>query len=112
MIHDKRKYIVVRIETAEELAYKLTQQTWCGCNGFLYGDMAFLNDSTCADGAQEYAVFRNGVQIESITFGWCTEERALKYIRQLYRGELGVDMGSTMPLIQSQEEHGRCYLCA
>jgi hypothetical protein len=112
MVHKNRKYTVVRIETAKELAHKLTQYTWCGCNGFLYGDMAFLNDSFSADGAQEYAVFRNGNQIESITFGWCTEEEALGFINQLFNGEIGEDMGPTLPLIQSPEEHGRCPLCA
>lgn len=111
-MHKERKYTVVRIETAEELAHKLTQYTWCGCNGFLFEDMAFLNDSTCADGAQEYAIFRNGVQIESITFGWCTEGLALEFINQLAKGNIGVDMGDTLPLIQSPEEHGQCHLCA
>ena len=111
MVHKNRKHVVARIETAEELAYKLSQQTWCGCNGFLYGDMAFLNDSFSENGAQEYAVFRNGVQIESITFSWCKEAEALKYINELFNGA-GEDLGAMLPLIQTQEDHGRCYLCA
>jgi len=74
--------------------------------------MAFLNDSTSPDGAQEYAVFRNGHQIESITFGWCSEAEAMKIISQLHNGEIGEDMGGLMPLIQSPEDHGRCSYCA
>jgi hypothetical protein len=110
MIHNKREYTVKRIETREELADKLVNYVWCGCNGWLYGDMAFLNDSFSGDGAQEYAVFRNGVQIESITFGWCKLPQAIKYIAELEEGG-GVDMGDTMPLIVPNEGH-RCHLCA
>ncbi len=110
MIHKKREYTVKRIETKEELADKLVNHIWCGCNGWLYGDMAFLNDSFSGDGAQEYAVFRDGHQIESITFGWCDIDMAIRYITDLADGG-GIDMGGTMPLIVPSEGH-RCELCA
>lgn len=110
MIHKDREYIVKRIEMKEELADKLVNYTWCGCNGWLYGDMAFLNDSFSPDGAQEYAVFRNGNQIESITFSWCTLDEAISFITELENGA-GIDMGYTMPLIVPSEGH-RCNLCA
>ncbi len=110
MIHKNREFTVVRIETKEELADKLVNYTWCGCNGWLYGDMAFLNDSFSSDGAQEYAVFRNGVQIESITFSWCSVAEAIRHIANLEEGQ-GMDMGGTLPLIVPNEGH-RCHLCA
>ena len=53
----------------------------------------FANDSTCADGAQEYAVLRTSVdndslkEIESITFSWCSERRALELIHQVCSGD-------------------------
>ena len=55
MLHSKRIWSIVTAESAEWLAEQLTQFTWCGCNGFRLGDYVFVNDATCADGAQEYA---------------------------------------------------------
>src|SRR5690554_530849 len=55
MLHSNRIWVVVESEGAERLAHQLTQYTWCGCNGFRLNNYVFVNDSTSADGAQEYA---------------------------------------------------------
>jgi len=58
------------------LVEKLTSMTWCSCDGFRVrvGDatLILLNDSTSADGVQEYAVFREGQvgQIDSLSVSW------------------------------------------
>jgi hypothetical protein len=111
MMHSTRRYVVVDVAESHELALKLTQQTWCPCNGFRLADLIFLNDSTSPDGAQEYAVFRNGRQIESITFSWCTTEEAHRYIVGLLNGD-GIEMRATLPTIQTPAQHGTCRHCA
>ena len=112
MLHKHRRFVVVDVATAEELAHKLTQYTWCGCNGFRLGELLFLNDSTSPDGAGEYAVVRQGRQIESITFSWCDEPKALDYIRRLAAGTLGADYGAITNVIETPAQHGTCHHCA
>ena len=118
MFHSNRIWCVADVETPEELAEKLTEQTWTLCAGFRLGNCVFLNDSLSEDGAQEYAVLVNedGVlyQVESITFGWCSRESALKHIRAALAGEFGSVMKQKVDsrVLQSPEEHGRCELCA
>jgi hypothetical protein len=80
----------------------------------------FLNDATHADGAGEYAVlsgrvgFAIYVQLESITFSWCSCSEALAFVQQAISG--GMDDSEfkfTMQLrVQTLDEHGRCGLCA
>ncbi len=116
MVHERRRFSVADIPTPEELAHNLTHMTWCACNGFRLsspsGDILFLNDSFSENGAQEFAVARGGRQIESITFSWCSEARALEFIKQLQAGTLGDDYGPCAPVIESPAVHGRCGLCA
>jgi hypothetical protein len=113
MLHKNRRFVVVDVASPEELAEKLTQHTWCGCNGFRLGELLFLNDSTSPDGAQEYAVVRGGRQIESITFSWCTVAEALGHVRQLLDGTLGEDaLGAVSNRIESPAQHGTCAHCA
>ena len=120
MFHHRRVWCVSPVASAEELARMLTEMTWCCCNVFELGGYLWLNDSTCPDGAQEYAVLKrdggNGkpVQIESITFGWCDEAKALEYIRDTLDGkdDLHSFRKEVDPVLQSPAEHGRCHHCA
>lgn len=77
--------------TPEELSEKLTQHTWTTCTAFQRGPVLYLNDSTSEDGAFECAMVRVdeqtadsfiGRQFESVTFGWCTPEKAENYIKE------------------------------
>lgn len=79
-MHAKRRWSLCPVATAEELAEKLTANTWTLCTGWEHAGLWYLNDSTSEDGAQEYAVIYHGHQIESVTFGWCTESEALRHI--------------------------------
>jgi len=116
MLFPRRDRVVIEVESAVVLAEKLTQHTWCGCNGFRLGGYLFLNDSTSPDGAQEFAVVRESDmrQVESITFSWCRQDEAQKYIERSIAGEFDHVMNSPVDrnTIQSPEEHGHCCHCA
>lgn len=120
MFHKQRVWTVAAVESPEELAHKLTEHTWCCCNGFELGGYWFLNDATGGDGAQEYAVVkkvgRDGRpwQIESVTFSWCEFDRALQIICEVLSGAYD-DVDWAKPVIvhvQTPEEHGTCGHCA
>ena len=120
MLHHDRVWCVSPVATAEELARKLTETTWCGCTAFSLGDYLWLNDSTSPDALQEFAILkRDGglakpVQIESITFSWCDETRALEYIRDTLAGRFDHSdfRHEIRPVLQTPEQHGRCPHCA
>jgi hypothetical protein len=88
--HAKRRYNISTATSAEELAEKLTRMSWCLCQGWELGHALFLNDATHEDGAGEYAVIdtRTMTQIESITFSWCTPDKALHYIEEAAAGRM------------------------
>lgn len=118
MLHSNRIWVVVDSEGAERLAHQLTQYTWCGCNGFRLSNYIFVNDSTSADGAQEYAVLRpdenDYAQIESLTFSWMSEDHALGITQRVLAGEFDHEVfGERIERrrLQSPAEHGRCHLC-
>ena len=118
MLHKRGYWSVTPVSNPEELATKLTEHTWTLCTGFSLGGYLFLNDSTSEDGAQEYAVvkpLRDGgfVQVESITFGWCTKGRAFELIRKTLRGEYDAEaaFGRVKPNLEPPEGH-RCPYCA
>ena len=111
MFHDTRTWgEPVAVDTPADLAEKLTDHTWTLCTAWRLGDLLFLNDSLSEDGAGEWAVVRNGRQIESITFGWCSPPRALELINALVDGSLtGADYGAANPPLHPA--HERCELC-
>ena len=89
MLFSNRLHCIAEVETAKELAEKLTQFDWTSCQAFLLGEVLYANDSTGPDGAQEYGVIEvrsrtgeavEGIQFESVTFGWIEEPRALELI--------------------------------
>lgn len=115
MVHKDRVFTVAEVATAEELTEKLTKFSWCLCNGFKLGEVLYLNDSFSEDGAQEFAVVWNGLQIESVTFGWCKYEQALEIVKQLAEAaEFGLfDIYcKAKNRIEDSSQHGRCHLCA
>jgi hypothetical protein len=119
MLHRKRLWSVSPVAFAEELAEKLTEHTWTCCQAFELDGYVFASDATCGDGAQEYAVFRRDdnsgefVQIESITFSWCSQEKALELIRRITTGEFDAcEYGRvSSERLQTPAEHGTCHLC-
>jgi hypothetical protein len=95
-------------------ANKLTKNTWTACSGFRVGRLTLLNDSTGPDGAQEYAVFHDsrpaGVQIESLTVSWMTEERLTAVLERLNAAPYtGVETG---PYELRNHPSGSCAHCA
>ncbi len=119
MMHDKRTWCVAPSDSAEELARKITEMTWTLCTGFELQGYLFLNDSTSEDGAQEFGVVKRQpdgsyLQVESITFGWLNEERALAFIQESIQGNFDDKefAHAVTPRLQTPQEHGRCPHCA
>lgn len=118
MLHRTRIWTIAIETSAEALAERLTQHTWCCCNGFRLEDYLFVNDATCADGAQEYAALKlrgdRYVQIESLTFSWMTQEQAFDIIRQVLAGRFDHEQYDVVEMrrMQTLAEHGRCHHCA
>ena len=120
MMHKNRSWCVAEVQSAEELARMLTEMTWTPCTAFALGGYLWLNDSTSPDGAQEYAAIKksgpNGkpLQVESITVGWCSYERALEHIQRTLRGEDDANefAREVSPVLEAPEIHGRCCHCA
>ena len=108
MIHKTRTYGIAEVADAETLAEKLTENSWTLCTGFRLGPLLFLNDSFSEDGAQEWTVVRDGVEVESITFGWCSYYKALQYICELEAGG-----GGQYGTVAVRTDHAYpCHLCA
>jgi hypothetical protein len=120
MLHKNRIFAVSPVETAPELAEKLTRHTWTCCTGFSltgHPEYLFLNDSFSEDGAQEYAVLKRSRegrvtrQVESITFGWCSQDRALELIQEVVSG--AYDDGSWPISVRTEpSSNHHCGLCA
>ena len=120
MLHANRTWCVSTVESAEELATKLCETTWCCCTAFELDGYVFANDSTSPDGAQEYGVLKrmegpaHYLQVESITFGWCNRDECLRHIQRTLAGEYDSSpfVHAVKVDIQTSEEHGRCGHCA
>ena len=123
MMHKNRVWCVTPKATPEEVAELLTRTTWTLCTAVELGGYLFLNDSTSEDGAQEYAVVKRPtdpdgpfMQVESITFGWCDEAKALEHIGRTLAG--GFDAGdfahAVTPRLETPFEHKAryCPVCA
>ncbi len=113
MLHRRRRFSVADVASAEELATTLTEHVWTLCTGFRFGGYLYLNDSLSPDGAQEYAVVRESdrIQVESITFGWCTHDRALRHIENIAAGLRHENYGRVANPIEPAASH-RCPACA
>lgn len=119
MLYSKREWCVATVESAGELAEKLTEHTWTLCTGFRLGDYVYLNDSVSEDTAVEFGVVKEvesgrWIQIETVTFGWLNEERSLEAIQNIQKGECDSvwALKISAPVLESSEEHGSCELCA
>jgi len=101
MLHTRRIWTVANVPSEEDLAAKLVDHIWCTCNGFRFRGYLFLNDATCPDGAQEYAIIKEitGLQVESITFSWCSYYRALQLICEIVAGRYDAARYCPVPCI-------------
>jgi hypothetical protein len=104
------KFHLVEVDSVGQLVDDVVRCTWTLCTGFLFEGLLFLNDSLSEDGAQEYAVVREGRQIESITVSWLSRGEAHNTIDWLLRGG-GEDCGPVSPTLEPAEDH-HCSWCA
>ena len=114
MLFPRRFHTLRDLTDVDELADLLTEHTWTLCTGFRLriGEqtLLFLNDSTSAGSAQEYAVvLPDGQQIVSITFGWCDRTKAVALIRLMLAGDVGP--WGYHDLHIDQNPHHVCHLC-
>jgi len=105
----KGRYLVTDAHTAEGLARSLVDYDWTQCTGFRLGRYLFLNDG----GDWAIVIEKTREQIETITFGWCSQSEALSYITRILSGEYDADAFTkiTNP-IESKDEHAACSACA
>lgn len=110
MFHKNRVWHVSVVDSRDELAEMLSQYVYTPCAAFELEGVLFLNDSTGPDGAQEYAVVKciggEYFQVESVTFGWCSVERAREHIDYV----IEYDTGFKIP-VQPVFNPPKCYLC-
>ena len=120
MFFENRIYKIREVTDIDWLAKHLSCMTWCLCNGFRYSGVWFLNDAGSEDGAQEYAAIilneaGDFIQVESITFSWCTAAEAKQYImdcaRYAYRLNKQLPMNR---VVTPRFDHavGSCSFCA
>ena len=121
MFHSERTWCVAQVETAPELADKLTEHSWCNCTAFELRGYLFLCDQTSPDGAGEWAIVRRPerddepfLQVESVTFSWCDQSEALQYVLEAIGGDMANsgDNYEVHPDLETPEEHGTCPHCA
>lgn len=112
MLHQHRCWQITDVDDADLLAEMLTERTWTMCTGFRYAGLLFLNDSFGPDGAQEYAIVREGdsVQVESWTCSWMTSDRCAAMIRSLVAAG-GVTQFQSVVMVNPHPA-GPCPHCA
>ncbi len=112
MLHHHRRFGVTVIPSIEELTEQLTRYTWTLCTCFEYQGLLLANDSFSENGAQEYAVYKEGRQIESLTVSWMTRERLQEVIEGLVRGAYEeLEFRPIQPLQTEPASGHRCSLC-
>jgi hypothetical protein len=110
MWHKNRVWRVADVADLNDLVEKLTHHTWTACTGFRWEGLVLLNDSLSGDDAQEYAVVRDGRQVESLTVTWFDSDADLAAtIESLRCAGSGVDMG---PGTYREHAPGSCASCA
>ena len=109
MMYKQRPHKVCPIADLATLVDKLANHTWTTCSAFSWRSLTLLNDSTGPDGAQEYAVIRDGKQIESLTVSWMKPAELAALLEQYDRGE-GAAMNAAVTLVEHPA--GCCPRCA
>ena len=119
MLHKERHWCVVPVDSAQELAETLSDQTWTLCTGFRLGEYVYLNDSVSEDTAVEFRVVKelepgSWVEIDTVTFGWLNKERSLEVIQAIQKAARDSVWSAKIrpPVLEDPGEHGLCELCA
>jgi hypothetical protein len=118
MMNSHRRFNIGQVRSLPELAEKLTKHTWTLCTGFEYTHQEagkrrtfyFFNDAFSEDGAGEFAVYTDGVQIESWTASWMSEAEV---INECFPALLKIEPRKATPNMPRMD-HGdqSCQLCA
>ena len=109
MIHKLRNYNVKEYFDLDVLVKDLTERSWCLCCGFRWRSLTLLNDAFSEDGAQEFAVLRDGHEIESLTISWMKPDEVTEALTRLDAQGSDFDGGQ---LVVRAHPPGSCRLCA
>src|SRR5262245_29060372 len=114
MMHKARVFCLSEFTDLEALVESLKEYSWTLCTGFQYKSLLLINDSVSEDSLQEYAVVRNGVQIESLTVSWYDPDKLKGDLTTL--DSVGSLDGSAITFgkvdVQTHSMTERCALCA
>jgi hypothetical protein len=110
LIHRTRVFRITPVGDVATLVEKLHQRTWTACTAFQLHDVVFANDSFSPDGAQEYAILRDGRQIDSLTVSWCTRAELECAITNYVAGKVHGDDGAVA--LRTDHPPGPCARCA
>ena len=116
MMHETRAFNLLDEADPDGLARKLTDQTWTLCTAFRLssaaGAILLLNDSFSEDSAQEFAVFRDGKQIESLTVSWMNHHDLLSTLVALQTKPAPTLPGTPLGFVPRAHPTGFCRHCA
>ena len=112
MLHKQRTFCVTPVADLSTLVAKLTAHTWTTCTGFLWDNLLLLNDSFSENGAQEYAVFRDAREIESLTVSWMQPAQLTATLTTLNSSPAPGNYGPLRNPLETPAQHGRCPACA
>jgi hypothetical protein len=112
MIHHHRRFSAGVVDNLDELVDKLTTRTWTLCTCFAYHELFLANDSFSEDGAQEYAVYKEGRQIESLTVSWMIRQSLKEVMQGLLEGAYEpLELRPHHPLHTEPASGHSCALC-
>lgn len=85
LMHPHRMHCVETIDDLDTLAEAITQRVWPVHQAFRWRGLLFLNDATCDEGAQEYAVYEANslTRLESLTCSWMSASEFKAAIHRL-----------------------------
>ena len=119
MFHHDRTWCVTPVESAKELARKLTTIVWTCCTAFELGGYLWLNDSTSPDVPSSPSLNARRRMVRCCRLspshsGWCNQQQSLEYVQQTLRGEFDASefAHEVHARLQTPQEHGRCHHCA
>lgn len=108
-MHWERRHRVVEVEDLALLCSALSTERFPLCAGFRYGTVTLLNDSFADDTSDaEYAVLRDGRQVDSFVVSRLDEDTLMNRIDLLDTMGTDVDLGRVSVL---EHAEGRCEHC-
>lgn len=110
MLHPNRRFRV-RDRSAlsvSAFAAELADQTHLCCQGYQYKNLLLVNDATCEDGVQEFALVRDGRHIDHLNCSWNDADRVARLLEMHMNS---TDPGYDQDFTLLEHKDGFCHLC-